>query len=130
MSGLAFQFGLDAVPPAFTPSPTIGPLAGNLLDSGAPAVAHALHIGPGRGQARTRSINCGLIPRPQRRVPFRDVSFECFLSRIFPVLPRTLASVHSPRPAALRCSALAHATLRVWVSKQESSTQQPRGCGP
>ncbi len=105
MSSHAFQFGLDAVQPAFTPSPTIGPLAGYLLDTGAPAVAHALHVEPSRGQERTRSLSCRLVSRPQRLVPFRDVSFECRLSRIFPVLPRTLASVHSPRPAALRCSA-------------------------
>ena len=75
MSSHAYQFGLHAVQPAFTASPTASPSAGTLLDIGAPAVAYALHVEPGRGQARTRSINCRLVPRPQRRVALQS----CFL---------------------------------------------------
>ncbi len=61
MSGHAFHFGLDAMPPAFTVSPMVGLSAGTLPDIGVPVVAYALRTEPDRWQPRTRSIGCRLV---------------------------------------------------------------------
>ncbi|MBB5343351.1 hypothetical protein HDF10_001326 [Edaphobacter lichenicola] len=63
----------------------------------------------GLGGRRTQRVFCCLVAMASD-APCNlqtSVSVEHHLSRIFPAHPRSLASVLTPRPAALRCSASA-----------------------
>ena len=84
---------------------------------------HSLLLQPEQWRATEHgSAAVRLHGRPYRDALQTIVSIERHLSHIFPAHPRSLASVHSPRPAALRVSALAIAAL--WVSAFRKSFVQ------
>ena len=91
-----------------------------------------LLLQPDRWRTRAySSIAVRLRRHPNAIQPFMQVSpYSAISPRIFPAHPRSLALVLIPRPAALAVLLRTSCALRVWVSKQKSSAQQTRGCGP